>query len=878
MLIFKKIKKYLFITFGTVFGLLVLGLILSFVFEDDIKKFALQKINENVTTEIKVAEVDFSVIKKFPSASLQFKNVLIYETFDTKDTLIYAKNIYLEFNILDLVKGKYDVKTVSLEKAITHFKWNENKEDNFHFWKENTTDSETNFSFSIEELILKDAKLIIDYQPTKFYLSSSVSKIKAFGSFDKSNTSFTSDFDLVLNSLKNGKEVYSDNYHLDGKLQTTLNESGLITFTDGKVDIDDLLLNISGTVDNKKTSTDFNLKISSDKVDIDPLLAHLPQSFQNKLTNYKSNGTTKLSCLIKGKNDENNRPDISIDFEINDASFKHLSSNTKLDNIQSFGKFVMLNKEKEKLTITKFDASFEGNSFRLNGFLADFSKPNFDFTTKGHLSLEDIKNFADLQSLDELSGIIDLNTRFSGSLKSFNNIEVRDLKNINIKGVATVKEAQVQLKGSEKHFENIEARLIFDSQDTKIDFLNGTVEDSDFSLKGSLFNVLPYLFYENQNLIINAAFNSQNLNFNNLISSSENTTEGEYNLVLPENIEFTVSANVSYFTFRNFVANDLTGTAKLKNKVFSIDPISFKSSEGSISGNLNAKADKKNNIKLQCVLDINGVNVNQLFYEFENFGQDIIGQKNIKGKASAHIQFSSELNSSLAFNSDKISSSIDITINDGELLDLTAMTAISDYISSNRMLSRLVNEDKLDRKLKHIEFSKLSNTIIIENGEIRIPNMDIYSSAMDITVSGTHNFNNNIDYTLGFKIRDVLSADNKTEFGEELDDGEGNYFFLSMAGNTSNPSFSYDNIAHREKRKEDRLKGKENFKDLVKKEFSKKKNDQNQSNFSSNTAEISIEGHDSEPIKKKKKKWFERTDEKEEESTRKDSDDDDDDF
>jgi len=182
------------------------------------------------------------------------------------------------------------------------------------------------------------------------------------------------------------------------------------------------------------------------------------------------------------------------------------------------------------------------------------------------------------------------------------------------------------------------------------------------------------------------------------------------------------------------------------------------------------------------------------------------------------------------------------------------MSEISDYIASNRILSKLVNEQELDNKLRHINFSKLSNTIIIADKQVRIPSMDIYSSAMDITVAGTHSFDNNLDYSLGFKIRDILSNKSQSEFGEIQDDGLSNSFFLSMKGQPDHLSFGYDNLAHREKRKENRQKEKETFKQLIKNQVQ----GNNTSTTNNDKTATKVIVGESNPSKKKKKKWFER--------------------
>ena len=49
-------------------------------------------------------------------------------------------------------------------------------------------------------------------------------------------------------------------------------------------------------------------------------------------------------------------------------------------------------------------------------------------------------------------------------------------------------------------------------------------------------------------------------------------------------------------------------------------------------------------------------------------------------------------------------------------------------------------------ELKDLNFSTLSNTIEIKNNTIFIPKMNITTNALSLTLSGSHKFDNYIDY------------------------------------------------------------------------------------------------------------------------------------
>ena len=106
MRVFRKI-----IVFALVFIaiLTVVSVILVRVFEAELTKYVVDGLNRQVRTEVNVGEVKLSFIRKFPDASLEFRDVFIASVPDFQpavfpeqntDTLLVAGQLFLRFNVL----------------------------------------------------------------------------------------------------------------------------------------------------------------------------------------------------------------------------------------------------------------------------------------------------------------------------------------------------------------------------------------------------------------------------------------------------------------------------------------------------------------------------------------------------------------------------------------------------------------------------------------------------------------------------------------------------------------------------------------------------------------------------------------------------------
>ncbi|MGB0423474.1 MAG: AsmA-like C-terminal region-containing protein, partial [Flavobacteriales bacterium] len=262
---------------------------------------------------------------------------------------------------------------------------------------------------------------------------------------------------------------------------------------------------------------------------------------------------------------------------------------------------------------------------------------------------------------------------------------------------------------------------------------------------------------------------------------------------------------------------------------------------------------------LQSNSQLSGLRIEELFLEFDDFGQEFITSKHLKGVCNSNTTLSASFSRELDLDPNSIIAKVDLTINNGELTSLESMTEICAYLKEKHLISSVVDAGALEKTLDHIQFEELSNTVQIENGVISIPKMDVYSSALDINIKGSHSFDNEIDYSLGFYLRDLLYDKSKSEFGEVEDDGLGNHFFLSMKGTTDNPEFGYDRLAHREQRKEDFQKEKNTLKSIIKEDLNPfKKKDKKTVDEKPNTSKeddgeikVSIQVEDEEPEEKK---------------------------
>jgi hypothetical protein len=260
---------------------------------------------------------------------------------------------------------------------------------------------------------------------------------------------------------------------------------------------------------------------------------------------------------------------------------------------------------------------------------------------------------------------------------------------------------------------------------------------------------------------------------------------------MPNWINANLNTNITNFSYNTFIASDITLQLAYKNLALTGKNMLMNSLNGNIIGDFKFY-ESNNKLKLFSNINLKQLNIRNTFLAFDNFHQDFITAEHLKGVGTAEIQMEATWKPGFIFEKEDLKVKSHLVIEKGELIQFKPLESLSDYVSLN--------------DLKEVQFSTLENTIEIDNNVINIPTMEIKSSALSVFLSGTHTFEQEIDYSIKLLLSELLSntfrkknTNINNEFGEI--DEEGQIFttvYLKMTGNTDNPIISFDGLKIKE--------------------------------------------------------------------------------
>lgn len=851
------------------FSLFVLTLGAAFVigvyYQDDVKDYVVGELNKQLNTQVIVdgKDIDFTVLKNFPYASVDFKNVKALDAIEKKrkDTLFKAGNISFQFNLIDIFKKKYDIKKIRADDVSLNIRIDKKGNDNYHFWKPSSDEDNASFSFDLKQITLNNVKVVYMNRKTNQVADVLIKKSTSSGKFSTEKYTMQTNSDLFVNELQIDKTTYLHKKNVKTELELDVDKTiASYKLKSSKIKIENLLFELAGSVINTGEEAIVNIGVKGKEMDIKSVLSLIPNEYKARINEYKSSGEFYFDAIVEGSFSKQKLPHLKADFGIKNADITQIKNNIVLERVNLEGRYSSGNKVNSEVSFLELK-SFSANvgAGRVSGELSlrELDNPFVFAKVKGEISLEKLQDFIKIDTIETIAGQLRIDATFNGNAKEFNE---GNYENIITTGNLIIENVQVKIKNNTLDFSGINGNFSFDNNDLAINNFSGNVSKSDFELKGFLRNCVGFALKENQDITIEASLISKNIDLNELLANKDEDkpSGSKYKLRFSEHINVNLNSRIEHLLFRKFEASAIKGMIRLKDKKMSVDSLLFSTMSGKVvtSGLIDGSDSTK--ILITCFSDISKINITKFFTAFENFGQSTITDKNIKGAFSAKIQYASVCTPELEIDMDKVYAGIDMTMENGELNNVETMKKLWRFIDL--------------KDLENMRFSALHNQLEVKDRVVTIPKMEIKSNVMNFVASGTHTFDHAINYRVKLSLNELLAKKvrkNKkqdTEFGAVEDDGLGRTnIFLLMTGTAYEPIIKYDTKGAIDNVKQDLKVEKQSLKKILNEEFGMFKKDsslrntnkvkkEDQTKFTIKWEEADVKEEEKKELKKPKRK------------------------
>lgn len=802
----KSVKVLLYSLLGFI---LIFFLLIGFVWlqQDSIKQYAVKQLNEQLTAPVSVSSIDITFIAQFPRVSLLLNDVVVKDPLRTKRNLLDLKRLFIAFNLYDVLTGQYNIKLIEADSGYCHLFINEKGKTNYAIVKE-TKSAKDDIFLSLNHISLHNVNIIFDQPNGHQHYDIDARDVLLSGNFSGKKESLSASGSLVVNHLKSGIQLIK-NKTVDIDIALAIDESqSLYSLSKGNIKLGTLSLQCEGSIINKPHTTDLDISFDAAKLSITDLLELLPGSLSSNLKEYKSEGNIYFNGTVKGKVSATSQPQIYVRFGVDNGTLTASNENISINHIDCKGEF----SNGSKHTLQTSFVNLPSLRFQLGGKpvegslkVSNFSDPHINLALKGSSSLTDLIKFTESQWIDKADGILEFDIALNGKL---NNLKSKQgFLGTETKGHIVLDATDVVFKKGNKLIERIQTDFTLAGKDLTINNFKASINKSDIVITGTLENIVPYLLADNQQLTADITYKSDYINMEHLVLPIPEAPSNKTVFALPEFISVKANVFIAQLVLNNFQARQINGSVHWKGKTIETTGIQAETMNGKVQLRGRIENTATGNFKIISTIDCKQTDMYEMFRQCNNFGQKAITEKHIRGIMNATIDMAGEWNNKMECNLDKLMASADVHITNGQLLNYEPLEDLSKYVNV---------ED-----LRNLKFADLKNRLEISNGTIRIPSMDVINNALNLNISGTHTFENFMDYHIRIKLSELLAKRRKAkanEFNEE-ETADGIYLYLSMKGPAGNLKFSYDKKGAREQLKENLKKESEAAKQVWKKEL-----------------------------------------------------------
>lgn len=787
-----------------VFGALVA---IAYFYEDEVKARLVEELNAHLKAPLYQSGIDLTLIKRFPQASLRIHDVLVHEVRTDSlpaDTLLAAKDLYLEFSLLALLSGDYTVSELHGTEVRLRPGLDRNGAENWLIWK---TDSSAGggTSFALKKVTFDGLAARYRDDRSQLEIAATSKRMAVRARFRDEGSALETTGDLLLQHWRDANGLQLADRKGDVKLTMTFGgPDGAFRITKGEVLLGRTPLNVTLAVERGAKGRSLDLRANGFGLDLASVVALLPERLHAPLHSYGLDGEADVALHYGGPLDGDG-PVLSVGMKLRDGRFKEQTSGTVLKGVRGeLALELTPNGTPRKLVVKGFSAQSAsgtlGGGLELNGV----KNAKLTADVHGDLALADLLRFARVDTLEQVAGRLKAEARVTGRLRDVAHIKPADLRALTIDGTAQLKDASLKMKGLRHRITALDADLALRGNDALVNGLRCDLQGNAIRLSGTLRNLMPYLFFPDQHLTIAARGSSPRIDLASLLTEGSSKGGSGYVFKLPALVDLDLKADVDELVMEDFSARDIDGTLRLQDRVLSMAPLSFRTAGGTVHGELRLDGRLAQAYPLTISGDVQNIDAAQLFAEFRDFGQSFITRQHLKGRGDARFTFTAPLTPAFDLDQDHLHCVADVVVENGELNGHPSLLEVADYLRKNKLVSPFVDTDELRTRLQHVTFARLENRIEIKDRAVFLPQMLVKSSVMDIEVSGTHGFDGAVDDHLNFRLGDLFrTADSgHDEFGPIIDDGTGLRIFLHMSGTTDDLRFSNDGAMAAAKRKE----------------------------------------------------------------------------
>lgn len=745
-------KKLLKVVAAIVVAIILLLVAVPYLFKDKIEEIIKQEGNKMLNAEFNFGNLDISLIRNFPLASLTLEDFYLKGVGQFEnDTLVAANEITAAVNIMSLFGDEgFDIQKVLLDgvslKAIvmpdSSVNWDVMKATEESV-EEVEADTAAAFRVKLQELKVSNLNVIYDDRLAGMYADIANLNAKCSGDFGSANTlvQLATDIEALTFSMEGvpflNKAHISANMNIDADLA-----NNKFIIKENTFQLNEIKTTIDGWVALTDSGADMAISLASNEIGFKDVLSLVPAIYSKDFEGLKTDGVASIRAFAMGSLvGDSVVPEFGVDLRVRDAMFQYPMLPAGVNDI-NIGVCVTNpggSLDNTVVEVGKFAFVMAGNPFNVTATLkTPISDMQFNVAAKGKLDLGKIKDIYPLEDM-ALNGVVDADMSVSGKMS---NIDKGDYDKVKASG-------NVRLNGmtlAMKDMPNIDIKnsvLTFTPRYLQLSETTVNIGENDITLDSKFEN---YIGFALKGTTLKGSLNvkSNKLNLNDFMTvDSTAVAETELQLAatdtvamgvirVPENIDFTMNVNFAQVLFGKMALNKIDGKLLVKNGKVDMKNLSLNTMGGEIvvNGFYNAPAEVQS--EFNASLKMNDIVFAQAYKELDMVQKLAPVFSGITGSFSGNMAINTKLDETMSPVVQTLTGSGSLSTKEVSMDSVKVIQMVADILQKPSLKNTRVKDMK-------VEFT-------INDGRVYTKPFDIKLGEYKMNLSGSTGLDQTIDY------------------------------------------------------------------------------------------------------------------------------------
>lgn len=533
----------------------------------------------------------------------------------------------------------------------------------------------------------------------------------------------------------------------------------LLTVDKGTFTLQEMGLNVGGSVTGASKTPVLDLRVTSDKLNIADLLSLVPKEYMKKAEGLKGTGIAQVELTIKGPVGDSTLPDVQGRVTATGATVQYEQIPKPITNINIVSSFIR-SREKQEFRMEKFSAALGSNPLSASMTVVNFEAPALSLTANASLNLAEVKDYYPLEKGTELTGTMSANVSISG--------KVSDPAAMKASGSMDFHHVTIKSPASKKPIENLDGSVTFNNQMIEAKKVALTIGKSDMTMAFWMKNYLSMMSTDKKAppAQANLTLTSNHLYSADIMTDTASAVQAQpavatspsaprpsappasrgtpaatdrkkAGFALP-NVVMDITGSIGTFTMEKFEFKNVKTVMKIADGVITMQNFSLNAFDGSIvtKGTLNLQ--KPDEPRYDLAMEMNRVDAHAMLSKFSSYGERLFGRMTMTTTVKG------ALDDTLGLIPGTMNGQGRVQMQDGKLTG----------VSVNKSIAGLLKLPDLE----NITYKDWANSFTIASGRIVIKDLKITALDADYVVNGSQGFDGSLDYSMSLLLPEKTSS------------------------------------------------------------------------------------------------------------------------